>query len=198
MTAVVAAGRECGLAAHLDGARLWNAHVATGVPLSTYATLFDSVSVCFSKGLGAPVGSVIAGSSEFIAEARMHRKKYGGAMRQVGILGAACLYALDHNLERLAEDHENASLLAERLREVPGVEIPHPVDSNIVIAEVSGRGLTAADVVPALAGQGVLAGAADHTRVRFVTHMDVTSDQVAAAADAAAQVLSGLGMSRLY
>jgi len=193
MAAVVTAGRECGLAAHLDGARLWNAHVASGVPLATYAALFDSVSVCFSKGLGAPVGSVIAGSADFIAEARMHRKKYGGAMRQVGILGAACLYALDHNLDRLAEDHENAALLGARLREVPGLEIPHPVESNIVIVEVAGRGLTAADVVPALAAQGVLAGAADHTRVRFVTHMDVTRDQVAAAADAAARVMGRLG-----
>ena len=193
MTAVVAAGRECGLAAHLDGARLWNAHVASGVPLATYAALFDSVSVCFSKGLGAPVGSVIAGSAAFIAEARVHRKKYGGAMRQVGILGAACLYALDHNLERLADDHENAALLADRLRDVPGLEIPHPVDSNIVIVEVSGRGLTAADVVPVLAAQGVLAGAADYSRVRFVTHMDVTRDQVVAAADTAARVMGGLG-----
>jgi threonine aldolase len=193
MTTVVEAGRECGLSAHLDGARLWNAHVASGVPLATYAAPFDSVSVCFSKGLGAPVGSVIAGSAEFIAEARLHRKKYGGAMRQVGILGAACLYALDHNVERLVEDHENAALLAERLRDLPGLEIPHPVESNILIVDVAGRGLTAADVLPMLAAEGVLAGAADRTRVRFVTHMDVDHRQVASAAEAAARVFGGLG-----
>ncbi|MCZ7662406.1 MAG: aminotransferase class I/II-fold pyridoxal phosphate-dependent enzyme [Thermoleophilia bacterium] len=192
MDAAVAAAREAGLDVHLDGARLWNAHVATGVPLSDYAARADSVSVCFSKGLGAPVGSVIAGPRQFIEQARFHRKKYGGAMRQVGILGAACLYALDYHIERLADDHANAALLAERLREVPGLEIPHPVDSNIVIVELAGMALTAAGVVPPLAQAGVLAIAADHTRVRFVTHMDVSAEQVAWAAGTAVRVLAGL------
>lgn len=193
MRAVVEEARECGLAVHLDGARLWNAHVATGVPLNAYCALVDSVSVCFSKGLGAPVGSVIAGSEEFIHEARFHRKKYGGAMRQVGVLGAACLYSLDHNIERLADDHRNAHLLADRLRVVEGVSIPHPVDSNIVMLELADRGLSAADVVQALAAKGVLAGPVDRTRVRFVTHMDVDQGQVARAGEIAASVIGGLG-----
>ena len=193
LDAAVGVAREAGLAVHLDGARLWNAHVATGVPLADYAARADSVSVCFSKGLGAPVGSVIAGPREFIAEARFHRKKYGGAMRQAGILGAACLYALDHHLPRLAEDHANAALLAERLREVPGLTIPHPVESNIVIVELAGLGLTAADAVPPLTAAGVLTIAADFTRVRFVTHLDVTGEQVAWAAETAVRVLAELG-----
>lgn len=193
MGAVAAVARECGLAVHLDGARLWNAHVASGVPLEEYAAVADSVSVCFSKGLGAPVGSVIAGPEGFIEEARYHRKKYGGGMRQVGVLGAACLYALDHHLERLVEDHANAALLGERLLAVEGLDIPHPIDSNIVIAEVAGMGLTADDVVPPLAAAGVLVIAADRTRVRFVTHLNVGREQVAWAADTACRVLDGLG-----
>jgi threonine aldolase len=193
VTAVANAAHEAGLAVHLDGARLWNAHVATGVPLADYAAPVDSVSVCFSKGLGAPVGSMIVGTRDFISEARFHRKKYGGGMRQVGILGAACLYALDHHVQRLADDHATAALLAERLREVEGLVIPHPVQSNIVIVELSGCGSTPAEAVPALAAAGVLAIAADATRVRFVTHMDVSREQVARAAEAAVRVLSSLG-----
>lgn len=192
-TAVAAAAHEAGLAVHLDGARLWNAHVATGIPMADYAASVDSVSVCFSKGLGAPVGSMIAGPRDFISEARFHRKKYGGGMRQVGILGAACLHALDHHVQRLADDHAAAALLAERLREVEGLEIPHPVQSNIVIVELSGLGSTAAEAVPALAEAGVLVLAADATRVRFVTHMDVSREQVARAAETAVRVLSSLG-----
>ncbi len=195
IAAVASAARETGLRLHMDGARLWNAHVATGVAPARYAGWADSVSVCFSKGLGAPVGSVIAGSADFIAEARFHRKKYGGAMRQVGILGAACLYALDHHVERLAEDHANAALLADRLSQVPDLEIPHPVQSNIVIVELAGMGLAAGDIVALLAEAGVLAGVADHTRVRFVTHLDVSTKQVTWAADTAAAVLSKAGIA---
>jgi threonine aldolase len=193
VTAVAAVAHEAGLAVHLDGARLWNAHVATGVPMADYAAPADSVSVCFSKGLGAPVGSMIAGTRDFISEARFHRKKYGGGMRQVGILGAACLYALDHHVQRLADDHATAAYLAERLREVEGLEIPHPVQSNIVIVELSGLGSTAAEAVPALEEAGVLVVPADVTRVRLVTHMDVNKEQVARAADAAVRVLARLG-----
>jgi len=196
VAAVAAVAHEAGLLVHLDGARLWNAHVATGVPLAAYAAPVDSVSVCFSKGLGAPVGSVIAGTRGFIGEARFNRKKYGGGMRQVGILGAACLYALDHHVPRLADDHAAAALLAERLRAVEGLEIPHPVQSNIVIVELSGLGVTAAEAVPVLSEAGVLAIAADATRVRFVTHLDVNEQQVARAADTAVRVLSALGDRR--
>jgi len=192
MRAVAEQAREHGLAVHLDGARLWNAHVATGVPLNAYCALVDSVSVCFSKGLGAPVGSVIAGSAEFIREARFHRKKYGGAMRQVGILGAACLYGLDHNIERLADDHRNAHILADRLRGVEGISIPHRVESNIVMLELADRGVTAADVVQALAAEGVLVGPVDRTRVRFVTHMDVDHEQAESAGEIAASVIGAM------
>ncbi len=188
--AVVAAAREHGLAVHLDGARLWNAHVATGVPLDRYTRGVDTVSVCFSKGLGAPVGSVIAGSREFIAAARRTRKRYGGAMRQVGVLGAACLYALDHQLERLAEDHENARLLAERLASVDGVVIPHPVETNIVMAEVGGLGVTGAEVVEVLAGRGVLAGTMAAQTVRFVTHLGVERPEAERAGGLIAETLT--------
>jgi threonine aldolase len=193
MQRVAGVAREEGLAVHLDGARLWNAHVASGVALGEYGAVADSVSVCFSKGLGAPVGSVLAGPAEFVEEARYSRKKYGGAMRQVGVLGAACLYALDHHVERLVEDHANAALLGERLAGVEGLEIPHPIESNIVIVEVAGLGLTADDVCPPLAAAGVLTLPADRTRVRFVTHLDVSRERVAWAAETAARVLGGLG-----
>ena len=129
---------------HLDGARLWNAHKATGVPLASYAAVADSVSVCFSKGLGAPVGSALAGSREFVEEARFNRKRFGGAMRQAGIIAAGALYALEHNLDRLVEDHEKARLLAGYLADA-GMRLIHPVQTNILIAEVGSLGLTAAE-----------------------------------------------------
>ena len=123
--------RDHGLGLHLDGARLWNAHVATGTPLAELAGPFDTVSVCLSKGLGAPIGSVLVSSAERIAEARIWRKRYGGGMRQVGILAAAGLYALDHHLQRLADDHERARRLAAALGVDPGI-----VDTNIVVVDV--------------------------------------------------------------
>ncbi|MCX6827353.1 MAG: aminotransferase class I/II-fold pyridoxal phosphate-dependent enzyme, partial [candidate division Zixibacteria bacterium] len=108
---------------HLDGARIWNAYIATGIPLEDWAAPFDSVSVCLSKGLGAPIGSMIVGSKEFIGKARRHRKLFGGGMRQVGILAAAGLYAIEHNLTRLAEDHRNARILAEGLNQSKGFQV---------------------------------------------------------------------------
>ncbi len=154
MEAVAAVARSHGIAVHLDGARLWNAHKATGVSLSAYAATADSVSVCFSKGLGAPVGSALAGSREFVEEARNNRKRYGGAMRQAGIIAAGALYALEHNLDRLHEDHENAAVLAGYLREVPGLEIVHPVQTNIIVFAVGGLGVSAAQVVSTLKDEG--------------------------------------------
>ena len=153
MQAVAGLAQEHGLKVHLDGARLWNAHVATGVSLADYAATADSVSVCFSKGLGAPVGSALAGSYEFVERARNNRKRFGGAMRQAGIIAAGALYALEHNLERLAEDHENAAMLAAYLLQVPGVAIHHPVQTNIVIADVTALG-GADRVVEALKERG--------------------------------------------
>ena len=195
MRAVKEVARAHGIGVHLDGARLWNAHVATGVPLDAYAAQADSVSVCFSKGLGAPVGSALAGSTAFVEEARRNRKRYGGAMRQVGILAAGALYALEHNLDRLAEDHENARVLAALLQELPGVSLTHPVQTNIVIADVSGLGLAAPQLVRALGGEGVLCGAAGATTIRFVTHLDVERTQVRRAGEIAARVFRSSGLA---
>jgi threonine aldolase len=186
--AEVAARHRIGV--HLDGARIWNAHVASGASPADYAAYADSVSVCFSKGLGAPVGSALAGSRAFIEEARLHRKRYGGAMRQAGIIAAGALYALEHNVERLAEDHKNAQVLAELLRAVPGVELTHPVQTNIVIARVSGAGFTAQQALQALKRSGVLCGASGPDTIRFVTHLDVTASEVRLAAETAARVLA--------
>lgn len=193
MQAVAEVAWRNGLGVHLDGARLWNAHVATGTSLAEYAAQADSVSVCFSKGLGAPVGSALAGSAAFVEEARYSRKRYGGAMRQAGILAAAALYALEHHVERLADDHENARLLAEHILQVPGLTIDHPVQTNIVIADVSGLGLTAAQAVEALGAQGILCGEADAAKVRFVTHLDVDRAQVERAGVAVERVLGARG-----
>jgi len=192
MQAVAAVAKAQGVAVHLDGARLWNAHVASGVSLADYAAVADSVSVCFSKGLGAPVGSALAGSQAFVEEARLNRKRFGGAMRQAGILAAAALYALEHNMDRLAEDHHNAHILADRLREVPGLEIVHPVQTNIVIVDLRGLGVSAEMAVSVLRERGVLCGPASPSRLRFVTHLDVTTRQVELAAEVAARTLAGL------
>lgn len=193
MQAVAETAWARGVKVHLDGARLWNAHVATGVPLTAYAATADSVSVCFSKGLGAPVGSALAGTRDFVEEARRNRKKYGGAMRQAGIIAAGALYALKHNIERLRQDHENAVLLASYLREVPGLTIVHPVQTNIVIMEVAGLGARSDEVVEVLRREGVLCGAATADRVRFVTHLDVSTESVKAAGEILVRVLPTLG-----
>jgi threonine aldolase len=192
MKAVADVARAHGIPVHLDGARLWNAHVASGVPLDVYAANADSVSVCFSKGLGAPVGSALAGSAEFVEEARHNRKMYGGAMRQAGILAAAALYALDNNIDRLAVDHENAVRLAGFLREVPGLEITHPVQTNILIVDVSPLGLVVEPVLVALKEHGILCGIASPNCIRFVTHMDVSKRQMELAGEVAAHVLTSL------
>ena len=133
---------------------------------------------------------MLAGDTEFVRRARVHRKRYGGAMRQVGILAAAALWALDHNVVRLADDHANAALLAARLVEVEGALVPHPVDTNIVVLDVAGRGLTAAQVVALLRERGVLASGIGPTTLRFVTHLDVSAAQVAEAAEIVVAVLS--------
>lgn len=171
--------RAAGVAVHLDGARIWNAASAAGVSLETYGRLADTASVCFSKGLGTPVGSVLVASAERIATARLWRKRLGGGMRQVGVLAAACLYALDHHLDRLAEDHEHAQLLAKRL----GVD-PSSVETNMVVLE----GVNAPVIAEAAKAQGVLVSQVSPRRIRLVTHLDVDR----AAIDRAADVLSEL------
>ena len=165
---------QAGVAMHLDGARLWNAHVATGIPLADYGREFDTVSVCLSKGLGAPVGSVLVGSAERIEEARVWRKRFGGGMRQAGILAAAGLWALDHHLERLAEDHARARRAAEAIAQTaPGSLDPDTVQTNIVVADVSVAGWTADALVTAALAEGVRLYAISPTRVRLVWHLDV-------------------------
>jgi threonine aldolase len=170
--AVAAAARARGLALHLDGARIWNAAVASGVAERELAAPFDTVSACFSKGLGAPVGSVIAGSADTIDAARRFRKMLGGGMRQVGVLCAAALHALEHHRARLGEDHANARRFAEGLANLDGVVIdPSRVETNIVVFETAR--LPAAELSRRLGTAGVGIGAISPTRLRAVTHLDV-------------------------
>ena len=188
--ALRAGTRERGVAMHLDGARLWNAHVATGTPLDTWGGLFDTVSVCLSKGLGAPVGSVLVGSSAHMQEARIWRKRFGGGMRQVGILAAAGLHALDHHVERLADDHARARRFAEAAAQArPGSVDPARVQTNIVVLDVSGAGWTAAGFVEAAAARGVRIYPVSPTAVRLVWHLDVDDAGTALAVDALAPLL---------
>lgn len=171
-----------GARVHLDGARIWNAHVASGVPLEQYGAAVDVLAVCLSKGLGAPVGSLMVGSADAVAEARVWRKRLGGGMRQVGVLAAAGVHALDHHLERLADDHAHARLLASAC----DVD-PDTVDTNIVVVDVP----DAAAVVAAAREQGVLVSAVGPRTVRLVTHLDVSADQAEQAAGVLAKVLDG-------
>jgi threonine aldolase len=182
---------ERGLKMHLDGARLWNASVASGVPLSEFARPFDSVSVCFSKGLGAPVGSAVAGSRDFIAAAHRYRKAFGGGMRQVGILAAACIYALEHNLKRLAEDHANARWLAEELASLPGLNVDlDRVETNIVLIDIAPSGRSTEEVLADLRREGVLLVPFGPTTLRAVTHLDVDREDIERAVDAFRRVFS--------
>lgn len=164
-----------GLKVHLDGARLWHTHVATGMPLAQLCRPVDSVQVCFSKGLGAPVGSLLAGTRDFIERAYRYRKMWGGGMRQVGLLGAACLYALDNNLERLAEDHEHATMLSKGL-DHPALRVDHPVDTNIVILDVGGKDGDRL-LLDHLQNHGIMAMGFGPGRVRLIPNLE--TDRVA-------------------
>jgi threonine aldolase len=171
--------RERGVRVHLDGARLFNASVVTGIPVSRYAALADTVSVCLSKGLGAPIGSCLAGTREDIEKALLLRKTLGGGMRQVGIIAAAGIYALENNVERLSEDHENAKLLAEGLCNVSGISIdPDDVETNIVIFEMSGLGMSAQQFTGLLAEKRVLALPVGRFHVRAVTNLNVVRSDI--------------------
>jgi len=181
------AARARGLALHMDGARLWNAAVATGIPAHELAAPFDTVSVCFSKGLGAPVGSAFVGSREHVRAARRFRKMLGGAMRQSGILAAAASYALEHNRERLARDHTAARGFAERLRGVPGVELA-PVETNIVLIKTPN--LDAHEMAERAAKSGVLIHAMGSHILRAVTHLDISEDDTLEAAALLAHVFT--------
>ena len=165
------------LALHLDGARLFNAIVRNSEDSSFYGQHFDTISICFSKGLGAPVGSVLLGSCAIIDHARRVRKVFGGGMRQAGYLAAACIYALDHHVERLAGDHQHAQQMGEILMNHVNVQRVYPVDTNIVIAEMT-PGIQEASFLSALETEGILAVGFGKGLVRFVTHLDFTSDHL--------------------
>ena len=187
---VADAARQAGLKMHLDGARLWNAAVASGISESVYASHFDSVSVCFSKGLGAPIGSALAGGVEFISRARRFRKMFGGGTRQAGIVAAGALYALDHHRQRLAEDHAGAKRLAEGIAGLDGIEIdPATVETNIVIFGVTA--MPAAELVARLGAADVLVLARDAESIRAVTNLDVTADQIEQTIDRFTAILAG-------
>lgn len=188
--AVIDAAHELGLRAHVDGARIWNAHVASGFSVREMLGEADSVSVCFSKGLGAPVGSALASDAATIRRARRFRKMFGGAMRQAGVLAAAAIYALDHHVERLAEDHANARLLAERLAGVPGLAVnADQVETNLLYFAVAPALGTAAEACGRLEAEGVLVLPEGEQTIRAVMHLDVSRDGIERAAEAISGVL---------
>ena len=185
---VEAAAREAGLKTHLDGARIWNAAAAAGVDVREIAAHFDSVSVCFSKGLGAPIGSALCGGAEFIARARRFRKLFGGGWRQAGIIAAGALHALQHHRGRLIEDHANAKALAEGLCGLPGLRLdPADVETNIVLFDVTA--MPAADLARKLADAGVGVLAVAPATIRAVTNLDVTADDIKQALEVFRSVL---------
>ena len=170
---VAGVAAEAGIATHMDGARLLNAVVKTGISAKDYAHGYDSVTFCFTKGLGCPFGALLAGSEEFIQRAWRFRQLLGGGLRQSGFMAALCLYALDHNVERLADDHLRATQIASTLGGLDLVEKVLPADTNIVIFDISPEGPTAADLVADLFSQGSLVGAFGERRIRIVTHIGV-------------------------
>ncbi|MBV8868120.1 MAG: threonine aldolase family protein [Acetobacteraceae bacterium] len=172
LNAVLDLAHEEGMATHMDGARLMNAVVASGVPAREMVAGCDSVWLDFTKGLGAPLGAVLCGSAAFIDAAWRWKQRMGGALRQGGICAAACLYALDHNIDRLAEDHENASALARGLAQIPGIAVEEP-ETNLVFFDVRGTGLTADALEARVRAEGVMISTMGHTRARACTHLDV-------------------------
>ncbi|MDG1211727.1 MAG: threonine aldolase family protein [Paracoccaceae bacterium] len=174
VNAVAATAKDAGLATHMDGARLMNAVVKSGVGADEFSANFDSVWIDFTKGLGAPVGAVLAGSDEFIQRAWRLKQQFGGAMRQSGIVASMCLHALDHHVDRLADDHALASALGAEIAALDLVDSVMPVETNIVIFDLSDAAPTAAEVVSQLYDDGVIAGAFGPKRIRVVTHLDVT------------------------
>lgn len=188
LQAIREVAKERHLPVHMDGTRLWNASVASGTPLSEFAACADTVMVAFTKGLGAPVGAALAGRRGVIEGAWTARKLFGGAMRQSGVLAAAALHGLDHHFERLAVDHQNARLLADRLGDVPGIRVVAP-DTNIVMIDLA-AGDTSSRVAAATMQQGVRVSQWSPTRVRLVTHLDVSADDCERAASVLRTVLT--------
>lgn len=185
------AAREAGLKTHMDGARLLNAVIASGTPARDYARHLDSLWIDLSKGLGCPVGAVLAGSHDFIEQAFRLKHLLGGAMRQSGIIAAAGVYALQHNVQRMADDHENAKHLARRLAQIPGIDIDvSGVETNLVFFDVGGTGRTAPEIAEALKAKGVSIGASGEKRMRAVTHLGISRAMADEAADTLAELIS--------
>lgn len=189
MRATADAAHACGMRVHLDGARLWNAAVESGVPLSEWAAPADSVMMCFSKGLGAPIGSILAGSAEFVRDARRLRKRWGGGMRQAGILAAACLHAIDHHVERMTEDHRRARRLADALRDVAAVRVNDP-ETNIVLVRLEHPLLDRDEVLRALEARGVRLLAFGPRQLRAITHLDIDDAALERAIEVMGEVLA--------
>ncbi|MBI3464701.1 MAG: aminotransferase class I/II-fold pyridoxal phosphate-dependent enzyme [Planctomycetes bacterium] len=188
---------EHGLVKHLDGARLMNAVAATGVPAREYAKHFDTVSICFSKGLGAPIGSALAGPAELIARARRIRKVFGGGMRQGGIAAAGALYAIEHNIDRLAEDHANAQVISQAIRETEGLRlVPPDVETNIIWFQVDPELGTAAEVAARMKPHGVLFGVGGPQTLRACTHLDVSRSMAQRAGQVIREVVPNLNPRR--
>lgn len=191
LRAIGEAAKEKGMAYHLDGARVFNAAVKQDVPVAEIAAPFDSISCCLSKGLGCPVGSLILGSRKFVDRAHRFRKMFGGGMRQAGFLAAAGVYALDHHVERLHDDHTRTQWLAESLAGLPGIEIDlGSVETNMVYMDVSGSGMSAAEFSAGLKEHGVLLSAISESRLRVVVHLDVDDEGIAHSIEAFQRVIS--------
>jgi threonine aldolase len=187
---------ENGLLMHLDGARLWNAIVATSVPAAEWTRHFDSVSVCFSKGLGAPIGSALAGTRDFVTRAKRIRKLFGGGMRQAGMAAAGALYALDNHVERLAEDHQNARVIAQAIADTPGLCLDPPeVDTNLVWFQVDPELGTPKELAAAFKERGVLIQAPGPQAMRACLHLDVSASQAERAAETIRQTVRQLTRS---
>ncbi|MGA2195767.1 MAG: GntG family PLP-dependent aldolase [Bryobacteraceae bacterium] len=180
---------ERGLKVHMDGARIFNAAEATGMPVREICAPADTVMFCLSKGLGAPAGSILAGPKHLIAKGRLYRKRLGGGMRQVGVLAAACLVALEDSPKKLAADHANARFLAEGLARIPGIE-PRAVSTNIVVFDVAGTGVPPAALSVQLKRRGILMNAINDRQVRAVTHYDATREDCAQALGAVAEAVA--------
>ena len=181
--------RSHDLKMHLDGARLWNACVATGISLKEYCRHFDSISLCFSKGLGAPVGSIVTGDKQFINRVHYYRKVYGGGMRQIGILAAACIYAVENHFSRLHEDHQRARKFAEAISHISAIKVDlETVQTNIVVFDIAKPNFDAEKFVGTLQENGVLMLEIDPNRIRAVTHLDLKDKDI----DKAVEVLTNL------
>jgi threonine aldolase len=182
---------ELGMSKHLDGARVWNAAIAQSVPVADLCRGFDTVAVCLSKGLGAPVGSLVVGTKDRIHQAHRLRKMLGGGMRQAGILAAAGLYALEHHVDRLVDDHRRAQQLGEALGAIAGISVDSDaIDTNIVMADIDDDRMSAEELVAAAGARGVLFSSVGRQRIRLVTHLDIDDDALARACTTVAEVMA--------